>query len=74
MPGLTRPTPEDWGVRSPIGTDNQQTFSNGKQQQPERCVITVGASSRGQALATVTRLGVRHPPPRLAQEPMMMSK
>ena len=74
MPGLTRPTSGGYTVRSPIGTDNQQTFSKRKQAVQVHRVVTAGASSRGQALATVTRLGVRHPPPRLAQEPMMMSK
>ena len=47
-------------VRSPKGTDNQQTFSKRKQAVQVHRVVTAGASSRGQALATVTRLGVRH--------------
>ena len=50
MPGLTRPTSGGYTVRSPIGTDNQQTFSKRKQAVLGHRVVTVGVSSGGRLL------------------------
>ena len=61
VPGPTRPTSDDWGFGVPEG----QTFSRRSVEERTSAGALLTLSRRLErrwALATVTRLGVRHPP------------